>query len=250
MSPEKGCGSCTIVHTLGHSVRFLLLWATLVVAFAAPSFASYLVVLTDGGFFQVASAALVGTDRLRLQLTDGAWVELPLARVERVVEVADPEPQGKGEQEPGEKPSVACTPAFASQPLPAELPYGREILAAAQRHNLDPRLLAAVVAVESGFNPFAVSPVGARGLMQLMPAVWLAHGLLDPHQPAANLEAGAAHLRKLLDRFSRLDWALAAYNAGAAVVEAYGGVPPFPETRTYVARVLARWCPGEGRNGL
>jgi len=80
--------------------------------------------------------------------------------------------------------------------------------------------------------------------------VWLSYGLLDPHQPAANLQAGAAHLRKLLDRFARVDWALAAYNAGAAVVEAYGGIPPFRETQSYVSRVLARWCPQAAGKGL
>lgn len=231
-------------------MRFLCFLAALVVAFTAPSFASYLVVLTDGGFFQVASAALAGTDRLRLHLPEGAWVELPVSRVERVVEVAEPSTQEEHGEQPREETPVACTPGFAAQPLPAELPYRREIAAAAQRHNLDPRLLAAVVAVESGFNPFAVSRVGARGLMQLMPGVWLAYGLLDPHQPASNLEVGAAHLRKLLDRFSRVDWALAAYNAGAAVVEAYGGIPPFRETRNYVTHVLTRWCPQQTGKGL
>lgn len=231
-------------------MRFPCFLAALVVAFAAPSFASYLVVLTDGGFFQVKSAALLGADRLRLHLPEGAWVELPLSRVERVVEMAEPQLPKQEDERPQEKTPVACAPVFASQPLPAKLPYRREIAAAAQRHNLDPTLLAAVVAVESGFNPFAVSRVGARGLMQLMPGVWLAYGLLDPHQPAANLEAGAAHLRKLLDRFSRVDWALAAYNAGAAVVEAYGGIPPFRETQKYVHQVLARWCPGETGKGL
>ncbi len=230
-------------------MRFLLLVCTGLSALAAPGFAAYLVVLTDGGFFQVESANLAGTDRLRLHLQEGAWVELPLARVERVLEVADFNPQPESEK-PQEQAAVTCEPVFASQSLPAELPYRAEIVAAAQRHNLDPRLLAAVVAVESGFNPFAVSRVGARGLMQLMPGVWLSYGLLDPHQPAANLQAGAAHLRKLLDRFARVDWALAAYNAGAAVVEAYGGIPPFRETQNYVSRVLARWCPQAAGKGL
>lgn len=211
--------------------------------------ASYLVVLTDGGFFQVESAQLTDEERLRIHLPEGAWVELPLSRVERVVEVGD-EVAPAPEQAPPKGNVVACAPAFAVQSLPPNVPYAREIVAAARRHNVDPRLVAAVVAVESGFNPFAVSRVGARGLMQLMPGVWLAYGLLDPHQPAANLEAGTAHLRKLLDRFGRVDWALAAYNAGAAVVDAYGGIPPFRETQEYVARILDRWCPAETGRGL
>ncbi|MGC8916343.1 MAG: lytic transglycosylase domain-containing protein [Thermoanaerobaculum sp.] len=208
---------------------------------AAPAPASFLVVLTDGGFFQAEKAALSGNDRLRVHLPEGAWVELPLSRVERVLEVAH-DSSAETVEPPG-VPGPVCAPGFAGQELAPSVPYAREIVAVARRHNLDPRLVAAVVEVESGFNPFAVSRVGARGLMQLMPGVWLAYGLLDPHQPAANLNAGTSHLRRLLDRFGRVDWALAAYNAGAAVVAAYGGVPPYAETQAYVARVLARWCP-------
>ncbi|MCS7182090.1 MAG: transglycosylase SLT domain-containing protein [Thermoanaerobaculum sp.] len=202
---------------------------------------AYLVVLTDGSFFHAEKAALVDQERIRVVLPEGAWVELPLRRVERVVEL---QPQTPAAEPPPAQPP--CTPEFAHRPLGEKVPFGEEILAAARRHNLDPRLVAAVVEVESGFNPYAVSPMGARGLMQLMPTVWLAHGILDPHEPAGNLQAGAAHLRQLLNRFGRVDWALAAYNAGAAVVEAYGGVPPFGETRAFVARVLARWCAGWG----
>lgn len=250
MSRGKGCGSFTIAPIHEPKMRFHPFLATLLVAFAPPTFATYLVVLTDGGFFQVTSAALIDNARLRLHLPEGAWLELPLSRVERVVEMAVPGSEKDEEKKPEENSFAACSPVFASQPLPPGLPYRREMSAAAERHNLDPTLLAAVVAVESGFNPFAVSKMGARGLMQLMPAVWLAYGLSDPHHPASNLDAGAAHLRKLLDRFARVDWALAAYNAGAAVVEAYGGIPPFPETRNYVMQVLTRWCPQETRKGL
>jgi soluble lytic murein transglycosylase-like protein len=79
--------------------------------------------------------------------------------------------------------------------------------------------------------------------MQLMPAVWHDEGVRDPFEPRANLRAGARPLRRLIDRFGDLSLGLAAYNAGAATVERYGGVPPFRETRGYLRAVLGRFCP-------
>jgi soluble lytic murein transglycosylase-like protein len=111
---------------------------------------------------------------------------------------------------------------------------------------LDARLVVALVAVESGWNPAAVSPAGARGLGQLMPQT--ARGLrVDPADPEANLHGSVRYLRSLLDRYSRLDpqrryeWALGAYNAGPAAVERYGAVPPYPQTRAYVRSVIGLW---------
>jgi soluble lytic murein transglycosylase-like protein len=110
----------------------------------------------------------------------------------------------------------------------------------AARYNLPAALLQGVVAVESGFNPQAVSPTGAMGLMQLMPATARALGVTDPFNPEANLDGGARYLRQLLDRFQGdLTLALAAYNAGPGAVKRYGGVPPYRETQAYIQKVLA-----------
>src|SRR5262245_49205336 len=114
--------------------------------------------------------------------------------------------------------------------------------AVAQRQGLDPALVLAVVAVESGFRPEAVSPKGARGLMQLMPATAAALGVSNAFDPAANLDGGARHLGALMVRYGGdLKKALAAYNAGAGAVDVHRGVPPYPETRDYVAKVLDRY---------
>jgi soluble lytic murein transglycosylase-like protein len=110
----------------------------------------------------------------------------------------------------------------------------------ARETDLSPALIRAVVAVESGFDPLAVSHKGAQGLMQLMPATAEAYGVDDAHDPRGNLEAGARHLRDLLRQYrGDLGLALAAYNAGPEAVRRHGGIPPYQETRQYVARVMA-----------
>jgi hypothetical protein len=107
-------------------------------------------------------------------------------------------------------------------------------------YQLNPALLLAVIHAESRFNPDALSPRGAVGLMQLMPATAQQYVSLDPRDPASNVRAGAAHLHYLLTRYGDLSLALAAYNAGERAVERHGmQVPPYAETRQYVPRVLA-----------
>lgn len=112
------------------------------------------------------------------------------------------------------------------------------IAAGAKRAGVDPALVAAVAQTESGENPSARSPVGAQGVMQLMPETARSLGVADPYDPVQNVRAGAAYLRTLLDRFGDLKSAVAAYNAGPGAVEKYGGVPPYAETRAYVERVM------------
>ncbi len=128
-------------------------------------------------------------------------------------------------------------------------PPSEDLLPLIERHalsrGLDPRLVRAVVQAESGYNRFAVSVKGAQGLMQLMPETARELAVASPFDPAENLRGGTLYLRQMIERFDgRIEWALAAYNAGPGAVERFGGVPPYRETRAYVARVLALWGGG------
>jgi soluble lytic murein transglycosylase-like protein len=108
----------------------------------------------------------------------------------------------------------------------------------ASRHGVRTDLVRAVIQAESAFNPAARSVKGAMGLMQLMPATAVAYGVTNAFDPAENIRAGVAYLRGLLDRYSQNEeLALAAYNAGPTAVEKYGKVPPYRETRDYVAKI-------------
>jgi hypothetical protein len=112
----------------------------------------------------------------------------------------------------------------------------------ARRYEMDEELVSAVVRAESGFDPEAISHVGAIGLMQLMPTTAAEMEVADPFDPEQNLDGGVRYLKWMLDRFEgEVELALAAYNAGPAAVDRYGGIPPYPETRSYVQRVL-RWA--------
>ncbi len=122
------------------------------------------------------------------------------------------------------------------------LPFGKLIGRAAERHSLDGLLLAAMVEAESGFDPEAVSPDGALGLMQVLPSTAGLYASGDFSDPAKNVEIGARYLSSLLKQFDGdLELALAAYNAGPGNVLRFDGVPPFRETQRYVRRVLSRY---------
>ncbi len=122
---------------------------------------------------------------------------------------------------------------------PKRAPYHGYIAQACHAYEVDSTLIRAIIMVESGYNPHAVSHRGAQGLMQLMPttARWL--GIQDAFNPAMNIDGGVRYIKSLLDRFDgNIELALAAYNAGSRYVDKYGGVPPFRATRIYIKRVL------------
>jgi soluble lytic murein transglycosylase-like protein len=138
--------------------------------------------------------------------------------------------------------AAPCAPAVKLLPAtPSELAQ-----TAAHKYLLPDAFVAGVMRAESGFNPAAVSPKGAIGLMQLMPATARDLGV-DPRNPGDNADAGTRYLRDLLARYedqpNQVELALAAYNAGPAAVDKYHGVPPYRETREYILRVLKAWNP-------
>jgi soluble lytic murein transglycosylase-like protein len=112
---------------------------------------------------------------------------------------------------------------------------------AAARHRVDPLLVHSVIQVESGYNKYAVSPKGAQGLMQLIPATARRYGVKNPFDPKENIEAGVKYLRDLQSMFGDDRLALAAYNAGEGAVTRYGWIPPYSETQNYVYQVGLRY---------
>jgi len=161
-----------------------------------------------------------------LTLRTGGEIVCPRSMVAEILpdEVPYPEP-------------VPTADSAAGTSVMPEGPFRDLIAAAAERHGVSPRLLEAMILVESNFERRARSRRGAMGLMQLMPTTARQYAVANPYDPKSNIEAGARHMRTLLDRFE-VSLALAAYNAGEGAVRRFGGIPPYPETRDYVRRIL------------
>jgi soluble lytic murein transglycosylase-like protein len=150
---------------------------------------------------------------------------------------------------------VAFSPVMAPvvsaaevEAIPADIPLSGDcdldwiIYRAGEKAGIDPRFIHAVIKQESKYDSKAVSPVGARGLMQMMPATAERFGLKDPFDPAANVEAGTKYLKWLLKRFDGdVSLALAGYNAGEGAVDKYKGVPPYTETQNYVKKIVSNY---------
>jgi hypothetical protein len=209
-----------------------------------PCWAGEMAVLRNGFSIRYERRQVIG-DVTRLYVTaDGSsYVDVPTAEIEHF-EQAENLASGFGLQASSQgKASDLNSPLLAKgarngAPGP-QLDLDEVVNAASGRYRLDPDLVSSVIKAESGFNVRAVSPKGAQGLMQLMPDTASKLGVPDAFDPRANVEGGTRYLRELLERYNfDLVKALAAYNAGPLRVEQYGGVPPYHETRAYVARVV------------
>jgi soluble lytic murein transglycosylase-like protein len=136
-------------------------------------------------------------------------------------------------------------PVALSRGMGAATPGASDLVTqTALRYGVDPALALAVAQQESGLNQSARSSAGAIGIMQLMPGTARDLGV-DPYDLAQNVDGGVRYLRQQLDRFGDPSLALAAYNAGPGAVQRYGGIPPYPETQNYVARILGSWDASE-----
>jgi hypothetical protein len=192
-----------------------------------PSYAESVVWFADGRTMTVESLQ-VEDGLATLELPGGGSLVLPAGRIDRHAFLPPPPPP---------RPAVGSRDAWAR----LAGPYADSIGRAAREYGLDPALLAAVAAVESGFDPDAVSYKGAEGLLQLMPATARRFGVEDSFDADQNVHGGARYLGWLLERFSGDEGlALAGYNAGEGAVDRYLGIPPYPETEQYVDRVLTR----------
>jgi hypothetical protein len=194
-----------------------------------PALAGERVTLSNGFAMVCNHHALVdGRVRLYMSAGENSYIELRPAEVQGVELIPDP---------PGQVSSVSRPLTTDAHLSPVEL---QEVLSTAGgTHNLDVDLLASVVKAESGGDARAVSRAGARGLMQLMPTTANDLGVRNSFEPDENVRGGSTYLDVLLTRYhENLALALAAYNAGPAAVDRYHGIPPYHETRAYVARVI------------
>jgi soluble lytic murein transglycosylase-like protein len=194
----------------------------MVCLFAGTAAHAEYALMRSGARFHITGYEVSGAI-VRLHLAGGA-VDVAAEDILRF------EPEEVFVAEPSTKPVIALNG-----------PYAELIRVSASKYTIDPLLLANVMAAESNFNPRAVSRKNAQGLMQLMPQTSSRLMVKNPFDPAQNIDAGAAYLKQMLNRFEgNVELALAAYNAGPDRVIQYGGVPPFRETQDYVRRITSR----------
>lgn len=209
--------------------------------------------IRDGLYGRFAAGSFLAHLLERLRTLDGQLLGLLTGSVELK---AGSEEQGAGRKEEGGGFSLSLLRAPCSVRLaplsppcvggtvwqPVGTPWQQLIVQTAEKHGVDPALALAVAKAESHFDPKAVSPKGAMGIMQLMPQTAKSLGVADPFDPAQNIDGGIRYLRQLLERFNgNIVLAIAAYNAGPNAVRRYGGVPPYPETQAFVRKVLTYW---------
>ena len=206
-----------------------------------------IVVFKNGRTMSVKSCVL-GADTATMKLRDGGEAFFPSSIVARV----DPDEVPYPEEPAPVEVAVAAAPAVAAALISDEAlaarPFAELISTVAAAHNLDKRLVHAVIEQESNYQPRARSKKGARGLMQLMPGTARQYGVRNSYDPKSNLEAGVRHLKDLLSRME-LPLALAAYNAGEGTIRKFGGLPPYAETQNYVRSILRRVGASAGQSG-
>ena len=206
-----------------------------------PVFVSFVTLVSLTAVARPARAELVFFDSgrtlsVKSHRADGSSVVLQLRTGGEMVCEASIVTRFTPDEVPYPEPEVAAAPAPV-QPVATVGPYSDIIDRVAAEQNVPAKLVRAVIQVESAYNVRARSPKGAMGLMQLMPATARQYAVADPYDPASNIEAGIKHLKSLLQRLP-VAMALAAYNAGEAAVQRFNGIPPYPETRNYVSRIL------------
>ncbi|MGC2616923.1 MAG: lytic transglycosylase domain-containing protein, partial [Terracidiphilus sp.] len=196
----------------------------------ARAFAAERVSLTNGYEMLCNHHEQIGSQvRLYLGSGDSSYIDRSSADIAKIETVPDPPRTPASSDAAGSKTGAKLSPADLHEMLAT----------AGQQHNLDADLLASVVKAESNGNTRAVSRAGARGLMQLMPNTAAEEGVDDSFRPDENVRGGSAYLNELLVKYhDNIALALAAYNAGPAAVDRYHGIPPYHETRAYVARVI------------
>jgi soluble lytic murein transglycosylase-like protein len=214
-------------HVTGSAFISFVSFVTFVsFVFAAVPARAELAFFTSGRTLSIKAHQVDG-DSLVLTLRNGGEIVCEASVIARFApdEVPYPEP----EREP-------TPPAPVIETAPT-VPYGAMIDRFSAEQGVDAKLVRAVIQVESAYQEHARSRKGAMGLMQLMPQTARQYAVADPYDPAANIEAGIKHLKSLLERLPKA-LALAAYNAGEAAVQRYHGIPPYPETQSYVSRIL------------